>query len=82
MSIKERLTKLIAEQLGVDEDRVTSDTALADLGADSLDMLEIVMALEDELDLRLDDEDLEKVKTVGDIEKLLTEAGGQEVVSI
>ena len=58
---------IIAEQLGVDEDKVTMETHLMkDLEADSLDAVEIIMAIEDEFDIEVPDEDAEKITTVGD----------------
>ena len=64
--IEARVKKIIAEQLGVEEGQVTSEKAfVADLGADSLDTVELVMALEDEFDVKIPDEDYDKIKTVG-----------------
>ena len=63
--IEARVKKIIAEQLGVDEAQVTNEKAfVADLGADSLDTVELVMALEDEFDIEIPDEDAEKLKTM------------------
>ncbi len=64
-SIAERVKQLVAEQLGVDEDQVTEEASfMDDLGADSLDTVELVMALEEEFDIEISDEDAEKVRTV------------------
>jgi acyl carrier protein len=64
----ERVKKVIIEQLGVTESAVTSDASfLDDLSADSLDIVELVMALEEEFDIEIPDEDAEKVTTVGDV---------------
>ncbi|MBW2452626.1 MAG: acyl carrier protein [Deltaproteobacteria bacterium] len=66
-SIAERVKQIVTEQLGVDEDQVTSDASfMDDLGADSLDTVELVMALEEEFDIEISDEDAEKIQTVQD----------------
>ncbi|MGE4545885.1 MAG: acyl carrier protein [Pedobacter sp.] len=66
-SIEERVQQIIAEQLGVDEAQVTGDASfMDDLGADSLDTVELVMALEEEFDIEISDEDAEKIQTVQD----------------
>ena len=63
--IEARVKKIIAEQLGVEESQVTSEKAfVADLGADSLDTVELVMALEDEFGIEIPDEDAEKITRV------------------
>ena len=63
--IEVRVKKIIAEQLGVEESQVTIEIAfVADLGADSLDSVELVMALEDEFGIEIPDEDAEKITTV------------------
>ena len=65
-TVDERVKKIIAEQLGVEEDEVTSEASfVADLGADSLDTVELVMALEEEFGIEIPDEDAEKILTVG-----------------
>ncbi len=64
---QERLVEIIAKQLGVDEDNVTPDASfMEDLGADSLDTVELVMALEEEFDIEIPDSDAEKIQTVQD----------------
>lgn len=66
-SIEEKVKEIVAEQLGVEEDQVTAEAAfMDDLGADSLDTVELVMALEEEFDIEISDEDAEKIATVGD----------------
>nr|NIS40381.1 acyl carrier protein [Desulfuromonadales bacterium] len=66
-SIDERVKQIVAEQLGVDEEQVTAEASfMDDLGADSLDTVELVMALEEEFDIEISDEDAEKIQTVKD----------------
>ncbi|MGO4887815.1 acyl carrier protein [Anaerobacillus sp. MEB173] len=63
-----RITKIIVDRLGVDEAEVKVEASFKeDLGADSLDVVELVMELEDEFDLEISDEDAEKISTVGDV---------------
>jgi acyl carrier protein len=65
--VEERVKEIICEQLGVEEDEVTPNAKfIEDLGADSLDTVELVMAFEEEFDLEIPDEDAEKIVTVGD----------------
>ena len=65
-TVDERVKKIIGEQLGVEEDEVTPEASFVeDLGADSLDTVELVMALEDEFGTEIPDEDAEKILTVG-----------------
>ena len=64
-SVAERIKQIVAEQLGVEEDQVTTTASfMDDLGADSLDTVELVMALEEEFDIEISDEDAEKIQTV------------------
>lgn len=66
-NVNERIKQIVAEQLGVDEDQVTAEASfMDDLGADSLDTVELVMALEEEFDIEISDEDAEKIQTVQD----------------
>ncbi|PKR78590.1 acyl carrier protein [Halalkalibacillus sediminis] len=63
----DRVKKIIVERLDVDEAKVTNDASFKDdLDADSLDVVELVMELEDEFDMEISDEDAEKIETVGD----------------
>ena len=65
MSIEQRVTKIVAEQLGVNEAEVKNESSFVnDLGADSLDTVELVMALEEEFECEIPDEDAEKITTV------------------
>jgi acyl carrier protein len=65
--VEERVKEIIVEQLGVEEDEVLPAAKfIEDLGADSLDTVELVMAFEEEFDLEIPDEDAEKIATVGD----------------
>jgi acyl carrier protein len=67
MSIEQRVKQIIVEQLGVNESEVAPEAKFVDdLGADSLDLVELVMALEEEYNMEISDEDAEKIQTVGD----------------
>ncbi|MBQ6945730.1 MAG: acyl carrier protein [Ruminococcus sp.] len=64
----DKVKELIVDQLGVEEDIVTSDASIQDdLGADSLDIVDLIQTIEDEYDLSIPDEAVENIKTVGDI---------------
>jgi acyl carrier protein len=68
MEILDKIKKIIADQLGIDEDDVVPEASfIDDLGADSLDIVELIMAFEEEFDLEIPDEDAEKIKTVQDV---------------
>ena len=69
--IFEKLAALLSEQFGVDVDSITMDTSFEDLGADSLDIVELSMALEEEFGVTIADEELPNMKTVGDLVKYL-----------
>ena len=70
----DKLKKTIAEQLGVDEGEITPESHfIDDLGADSLDTVELVMQLEEEYGIEIPDEDAEKLQTVGDVSKYIEE---------
>ena len=67
MSVEEKVREIIVDQLGVDEKQVTDEAAfIDDLGADSLDTVELVMALEEEFDVEIPDEEAEKISKVQD----------------
>jgi acyl carrier protein len=70
--ISERVKSIIVEQLGVSLEEVTPQASfIEDLGADSLDIVELIMALEEEYDLEIPDEDAEKIQTVDDVTKYI-----------
>ncbi len=74
MDVLERVKEIVVEQLGVDAEEVTNDASFVDdLGADSLDIVELVMAFEEEFELEIPDEDAEKIGTVGDAAKYIKE---------
>ena len=66
MSVEERVIEIVSEQMGVANDQVTRETSFVnDLGADSLDTVELVMEFEEEFDITIPDEEAEKIQTVG-----------------
>ncbi len=72
--IVKRVKEIVAEQLGVEEAQVLTESSfMDDLGADSLDTVELVMALEEEFDIEIPDEDAEKIQTVNDAIEYITE---------
>ncbi len=74
MDVFEKVRNIIAEKLGVESTKITeSSSFIDDLGADSLDVVDVVMAFEDEFGVKVDDEDLEKFSTVGDVVKYLND---------
>lgn len=79
MAIEEKVKEIIVEQLGVDAEKVTPTARFVeDLGADSLDTVELVMAFEEEFDIEIPDEDAEKIRTVNEaIEFVKAKAGGK-----
>ena len=72
----EKMREIIAEQLGVEEDEITLDTSFKeDLGADSLDLFELTMALEDEYEIEIPAEELESIETINDVIEYLRSKG-------
>lgn len=75
----EKMKEIIAEQLGVEEDEITLDTSFKeDLGADSLDLFELTMALEEEYDIEIPAEELEEIETVNDVVEYLKAKGVED----
>ncbi len=71
----EKVKAILAAQLDIDEDNITLDSLIGDdLGADSLDVVDMVMSLEDEFDIEIPDEAIEGIRTVGDISKFIEES--------
>jgi acyl carrier protein len=74
MSLEVRVTDLIVEQLGVSRDEVVNTASFVDdLGADSLDIVELVMSMEESFDIEIPDDDVEKMQTIGDAVSYLKE---------
>jgi acyl carrier protein len=72
--VSEKLRKIIADQLGVEEERVTAEAAfIEDLNADSLDLVELIMALEEEFGVEISDEEANDLKTVGAAQEYINE---------
>lgn len=70
----DKVKKIIVDQLDVEEDKVTEAASITDdLGADSLDVVDLVMSFEEEFDIEIPDDQVEKIKTVGDIVKFVEE---------
>ncbi|CAN5742333.1 MAG: acyl carrier protein [Chloroflexia bacterium] len=73
-TVLERVQGIVAERLGVEEDQVTENAEfIGDLNADSLDLVEVIMAMEQEFDVEISDEDAEKIRTVGDAVSYINE---------
>ena len=73
MQVEQRVKDIIVEQLGVDPERVTPEASfIDDLGADSLDIVELVMAMEECFNIEIPDEDAEKLRTVADVQTYLS----------
>ena len=77
MSLEERVSEIIVEQLGVAKEEVVPEASFTnDLGADSLDIVELVMAMEEEFDIEIPDDDAEKIQTIGGVVSYLRERIG------
>jgi acyl carrier protein len=76
MAVATKVKDIIVDQLGVDPEKVKLESKfIEDLGADSLDIVELVMAMEEEFDIEIPDEDAEKLKTVNDVQSYLVSKG-------
>ena len=74
MDVFEKVKKILCDQLDLEEEQVTEEAeVIEDLGADSLDIVDLVMTLEEEFDTEIPDEDIENLKTVGDLVKYIEE---------
>lgn len=71
MSVEVKVKEIIADQLEVAIDKLRMETTFEDIDADSLDIVELVMALEEEFDLEISDQEIENIKTVGDVVKYI-----------
>ena len=79
MSVDEKVKGIISEQLGVKKEEIKRESSfIDDLGADSLDTVEVVMALEEEFGIEIPDEDAEKITTVGDASKYIADEMGKK----
>ena len=75
--MEKKVVEIVSEQLGVPADQINNETSFVnDLGADSLDTVELVMEFEDEFDINIPDEDAEKIQTVGEAVKYIKEHSG------
>ncbi|MEM6364038.1 MAG: acyl carrier protein [Planctomycetota bacterium] len=78
-SIEERVVDIVSEQLGVDKEKISRDTSFVnDLGADSLDTVELVMELEEEFDISIPDDAAEKIQKVGEAIDFIEKEKGEE----
>lgn len=71
VSIEDKVKTIISNQLEVDLNRISLETTFEDIDADSLDIVELVMALEEEFDLEISDQEIENIKTIGDVVRFI-----------
>ncbi len=71
MDVTEKVKSIIADQLEIEMDKLTIETTFEEIDADSLDIVELVMTLEEEFDLEISDEEIENIKSVGDVVKYI-----------
>ncbi len=71
--ILEKIKLILSEQLSIDQEEIEAATRFDELGADSLDVVELVMAMEEEFDITIEDEQVEKISTIEDIVKIISE---------
>lgn len=71
MSVQEKVKQIIADQLEIDIESLTLETTFEEIDADSLDIVELVMALEEEFELEISDDEIENIKSVGDVVKYI-----------
>lgn len=72
--VLEKVKAILSEQFDVEEDTITAETSIADdLGADSLDVVDLLMSIEDEFEIEIPDEEVENIKTVGELVKYIEE---------
>ena len=78
-TVEQRVIEIVTEQLGVDKEKITTDTSFVnDLGADSLDTVELVMELEEEFDISIPDEAAEKIQKVGEAVAFIESEKGED----
>ena len=71
MSVEQKVKEIVAEQLEADIEKLTPETTFESIDADSLDIVELVMALEEQFELEISDEEIENIKTVGDVVRFI-----------
>ena len=74
----EKIKEIISDKLGINVNEIAMDTSFEDLGADSLDIVELIMAIEEEYDVQVSDSEAEKAKTVGDVVNYINTLIGEE----